>query len=71
MAYVVQAWEITYPDRPCDVVYDQAIALDRWGRNPGATVASLVIVRHDNGEREYHPGAVATELAESRRLEVK
>lgn len=30
--FTVRSWEITYADRPCDLVYTQKIALDRFAR---------------------------------------
>lgn len=27
----IKSWVITYTDKPCDLVYDQKIALDRFG----------------------------------------
>lgn len=60
MAAYVQAWEIRYADRPCDLVYDQKIALDRYSRPTATEIQTLVIVRHENGDREYLPGAIAS-----------
>lgn len=31
----IKSWVITYKDRPCDVVYDQSIALDRFAQPNG------------------------------------
>jgi hypothetical protein len=58
----IQAWEVTYPDRPLDVIYDQHIALERWGNAPGAEMNALTIIRHEDGTRTYMKGAIAAEV---------
>lgn len=55
MPYAVQAFEITYTDRPLDLVYDERIAEKKGQADDVTGVMPLVIVRYENGEREYLP----------------
>ena len=59
MAVRIQAWEIKSPEFS-GYVYDQQIALRKWGESKGeATMEILTIVRHENGSREYLKGVLA------------
>lgn len=63
----VQAWKIEYPDRPSMLVYDQKIALDKWSEGPSGTELTIMtIVRYANDEREYIPGAIASDVERAR-----
>lgn len=62
-ATYVQAWECT-GEAFSGIVYTQGIALDKMGE--GCDIASLTIVRHDDGSREYLPGTIATAVAAHR-----
>lgn len=45
---------VTYPDRPCDLVYDIKEAARLLGQAPpGSKVLSRTIVRYDDGRRDY------------------
>jgi hypothetical protein len=55
----IQAWEIKSPEFS-GYVYDQAIALRKWGESKGpATMEILTIVRYEDGSREYLKGVMA------------
>jgi len=55
MPIAVQAFEITYTDKPLDLVYDEAVA-ERMGQADDVVgVMPLVIVRYEDGDREYLP----------------
>lgn len=66
---VVQAWVIEYVQRPSMMVYTQRIALDRFDDVDGVKLWSQVIVRFEDGSREYVPGGVAASVAERLRSE--
>lgn len=62
----VQAWEIKGPHFN-GYVYRQDIALRKWSdAGPDAHMQILTIVRHPNGDREYLPGTIATQVAAHR-----
>lgn len=54
----VTAWEIKSPEFS-GYVYDQAIALRKWGESKGeATMEVVTIVRHQDGSRSYLKGVI-------------
>ena len=63
MARYVQAWRVTFTDRPVMLVYTQSIALDFWSQPNGLKMEALTIVRHDDGSREYLEGCLASAVA--------
>lgn len=64
MFTVVQAFEITYTDRPLDLVYSEEIA-ERMGQADDVTgIMPLVIVRYADGSRDYFPNATVDEVKE-------
>lgn len=52
----VQAWECTGPEFS-GYVYSRETMLDKM--QAGCDVLAVTIVRHRNGDREYHKGALA------------
>jgi|SRR5215469_4371112 len=53
-ATVVQTWLIAFKDDQRDiVVYDQGIALDKFGLPNAKEMVSQTIIRWDNGDRTY------------------
>lgn len=62
----VQAWKIKSKDGFNGLVYDQSIALDKFAESKGAQLTITTIVRYANGEREYVPGTIASEVERAR-----
>lgn len=63
MPKFVQAWEVKTPGGFSGYIYDQHIALERWGNGgPGATMLAVTIIRHEDGTRSYLKGCMAAEV---------
>jgi hypothetical protein len=63
MTQYVQAWECRGPNFN-GYVYTQEIALRKLSE--GCDIQIVTIIRHENGDREYHPGAIASKVKEYR-----
>lgn len=61
MPKYIQAWEFSGPEFN-GFVYDQQVALRKLGEQRTGAMITITIVRHENGDREYLRGTIASEV---------